>query len=1019
MRAGCAGVMLRIRQSLSIWISLLARSSVVYLALFFVPLFWVTFFLAASWEKTRALNISEARANNSLSLYQEHIDSIFLDADRSLLLLRLLYEKDPGHFDLKYWTHSAALTSATVTSFSITAADGFMIARSSDYSGAPLYLGDRQNFVDLRDNSDDVLDISAIQSGRIGGDTLIKLSRRLQGHDARFAGVITASIDPNEIVKFVDMAQLGLHGTVTLRNNSREILAVRGLPSGSIGQTVSAPQLEEGLAKGSSGFYWGGGAIDGINRLIAFRRSGSVPLILAAGIGEDEIFASYVRQCTIYFGVTTLLSLILLATAAWDIGRVSRLDKAQRATEDMIERFKSATEHMSQGLSMFDSQQRLVAYNSRYLELYNFSPGDLPLGCSIEEFVARRKAAGTFSESTEEYLRALRERLASDQELFSLDTVVKGRIIHITIRTKADGGWVSTHEDVTDRRNADKELLRVKNFLDAIIQNLPIPIVIKDAWSRKVLLINRAYSRLHGVSADAIVGATMADIFPADLARRIADDDDKAMQSDSGTTSVEFSVETPELGGRVVLVNRFVVRDGDGRPEYLISLVEDATDRKNNEARINQLAHYDPLTGLMNRALFREHLEGVFARQRKDGSRFAIFMLDLDRFKHVNDAYGHHSGDILLKAAAKRIRDLVREGDLAARLGGDEFALIVQSGQDDFEAGCQRLAKRLIDVVGRPFQLEGRQATVGCSIGIALPSASGERSDELLRGADLALYKAKNSGRNCFHLYSDELKAEADQRNALENDLRQAIWREEFELFYQPVVSAENGRVVAVEALLRWRHPARGLVMPNDFIPLAEESGLIVRLGEWVMAKACHDATTMPDDVQVAINISPVQFAKSNVVDAVIFALVDADLAPGRLEIEITESVLLSDCEQNLQALRQLHNIGLSIALDDFGVGYSSLSYLTSFPFDKVKIDKSFVAKADRREANAIIESVVRLAKSLNLKVCAEGIETEVQGADMRALGLDLCQGYLFGRPMPLAELNFDRGYEFGERNVA
>ena len=935
------------------------------------------------------------------------------------MLLRLLYEKDPAHFDLKYWTDSASLTSAAVTSFSITAADGFMIARSIDYHGPPLYLGDREGFVDLNYKNDDILHISAVQRGRIGGDALIKATRRLRGPDGRFAGVITASIDPNDIVKFFDMTQLGIHGTVTLRNGDSVFLAVRGLSSRVIGQKVSAPQLEQGLAKGSSGFYWGGGAIDGVSRLVAFRRSETTPLILAAAIGEEEVFATYVRQRTIYLGVATLLSLILMAAVAWDIGRVFRLDEAQRAMEEMIERFKSATEHMSQGLSMFDKQQRLVAYNSKYLEIYNIAPGGLHLGSSLEEFIERRKAAGSLSDGVEEYVRNVRERLASGQALFSIDTVAKGRIIHMTFRLKADGGWVATHEDVTDRRNAERELLRVKNFLDTIIQNLPMPVVIKDAVSRKVLLVNRAYTRLHGVAAAAVVGATMTDVFPADLARRIAEDDDKAMLSDSGITSVEFSVETPELGGRVVMVNRFVVRDVDGRPEYLISLVEDATDRKNNEARINQLAHYDPLTGLMNRTLFRERLEGIVARYRRDGAPFAIFMLDLDRFKHVNDAYGHHSGDVLLKAAAKRIRDSVREGDLAARLGGDEFALVVLSGREDFEVGCQNLAKRLVDVIGRPYDLEGRQVNVGCSIGVALPSPHGERSDELLRAADLALYKAKNSGRDCFHFYSDDLKAEADQRNVLENDLRQAIWREEFELFYQPVVATDTGRVAAVEALLRWRHPTLGLVMPDNFIPLAEESGLIVRLGEWVMARACHDAKSMPADVRVAINISPVQFAKSSVVDAVIFALVDADLPPERLEVEITETVLLRDSAQNLEALQQLQNVGVSIALDDFGVGYSSLSYLTSFPFNKVKIDKSFVAKADRREATAIITSIVQLAKSLDLKACAEGIETEIQASDMQGLGIELCQGYLFGKPMPLAQLDFDRSYKFGKRNAA
>jgi diguanylate cyclase (GGDEF)-like protein len=394
-------------------------------------------------------------------------------------------------------------------------------------------------------------------------------------------------------------------------------------------------------------------------------------------------------------------------------------------------------------------------------------------------------------------------------------------------------------------------------------------------------------------------------------------------------------------------------------------------------------------------------------------------MLDLDRFKQVNDAFGHHAGDSLLKAAAKRIRDSVRDGDVAARLGGDEFALIVKCGRDGVLSGCRTLAQRLVDEIGRPFEIEGRQITVGCSIGIALPPAHGERSDELLRSADLALYKAKNSGRNCFCFYSEELKAEADQRNALENDLREAIWREEFELFYQPVVSTQTGRVVAVEALLRWRHPTRGLIPPDQFIPLAEESGLIVQLGEWALNRACRDAKTMPGDIKLAVNVSPVQFSKASVVETMAAALTDSGLPAERLEVEITENVLLRDSEQNLAALRQLQKLGISVALDDFGVGYSSLSYLTSFPFDKVKIDKSFVAKVDRPEAGAVITSIVQLAKTLELTTCAEGVETEAQFADIRDLGIELCQGHLFGQAVPLARLSLDSRFDPTRRKVA
>ncbi len=454
-------------------------------------------------------------------------------------------------------------------------------------------------------------------------------------------------------------------------------------------------------------------------------------------------------------------------------------------------------------------------------------------------------------------------------------------------------------------------------------------------------------------------------------------------------------------------------------PEFLISLIDDITDRRDDEAKIMRLARYDPLTGLVNRSLFREQLEELIARQRREGAQFAIFMVDLDRFKQVNDAYGHHVGDGLLKEVAKRVCDSIRDTDVAARLGGDEFALIVFGAREDLQGVCHTLAQRLVHVIGQPFDIEGKRVSIGCSVGIATYPAHGERSELLLRSADLALYKAKSAGRNCFCFYSEELKAEADRRNALENDLRQAIWREEFELFYQPVVSTVTGRIVAVEALLRWRHPILGLVPPDQFIPLAEESGLIVQLGDWALNAACRDAKLMRDDIKVAVNVSAVQFAKSNIVDSTMLALADADLAPERLEIEITETVLLRDSEQNLEALRQLQKLGVSIALDDFGVGYSSLSYLTSFPFDKVKIDRSFIARVERPEAGAVIDSIVHLAKTLKLVTCAEGIETDAQFANIRNLGIELCQGYFLGSPVPLAKLNLDCSFDVREQIVA
>jgi diguanylate cyclase (GGDEF)-like protein len=505
-----------------------------------------------------------------------------------------------------------------------------------------------------------------------------------------------------------------------------------------------------------------------------------------------------------------------------------------------------------------------------------------------------------------------------------------------------------------------------------------------------------------------MLGTTVREHFPEDVAERLMRHDEDAIKSQERIVTDEFPMETKANGRRIVVTTRLVVRDSNQKPQFLIAIVDDVTERKRSEAKIERLAHYDGLTNLANRNLFRERIEECLARQRRMGTEFAVFLLDLDKFKAVNDRLGHQAGDTLLCEVAGRLKGAIREVDIAARIGGDEFALIVMPGRDALlQDGTATLAARLVDIISAPYRIEGQNVIIGCSIGVALAPAHGERSDELLRNADLALYKSKHGGRNCFHIYGEEFKLEADNRNALENDLREAIWREEFELFYQPVLDLGSGRVIAVEALVRWRHPVKGLILPDQFIPLAEQTGLIVQMGEWAMVKACRDAMLMPPDIKVAVNLSPVQFAKSNLVEAAIFALVDSQLPPERLELEVTEGVLLQETEQNLEILRQLKNLGVSIALDDFGVGYSSLGYLTSFPFGKVKIDRSFVKRLEKPESKAVISSIVQLSRSLNLVTAAEGIETEAQLAEIQSMGVDLGQGFLFSKAEPLADLDF------------
>ena len=421
--------------------------------------------------------------------------------------------------------------------------------------------------------------------------------------------------------------------------------------------------------------------------------------------------------------------------------------------------------------------------------------------------------------------------------------------------------------------------------------------------------------------------------------------------------------------------------------------------------RVLELAQTDILTGLPNRAFFLEQLKYAGSDQQRLHGMFAVLMLDLDRFKNVNDSLGHAAGDALLRQVAVRLRSALRSDDVLARLGGDEFA-IIQAGRHDQRASSVDLASRLSKLIAEPFDLPGHQVEIGTSIGIALAPEHGDDREQLLKKADLALYRSKSAGRNCFTVYDEAMSAELEARNTLEGDLRDAIARCQFEVHYQPYFDVQSGRRRGAEALIRWRHPERGLIPPDQFVPLAEETGLIVALGEWIIRQACDDATLWPADTQVSINLSPVQFKQAELFDVIALALKNSGLPPERLELEITESVLLERAAENLAFMERLSGIGVSLALDDFGTGYSSLSCLTTFPFNKIKIDKSFMGNLSAHfKSAAIISSVVTLARGLDMSVTAEGVETAEQLEGLKTLGVNFAQGYLLGRPVTAGEL--------------
>ena len=531
--------------------------------------------------------------------------------------------------------------------------------------------------------------------------------------------------------------------------------------------------------------------------------------------------------------------------------------------------------NMSQGVLMFDSETRLTFCNKRYIELYGLSSEIVRPGCHLRDLLRHRIELGSFADDPDQYVARLRDGIAEGKTFNQVVNLPDGRAFSVVNKPIPGGGWLATHEDVTERQRS--------------------------------------------------------------------------------------------------------------------------------EDRIAHMARHDALTDLPNRVLLLEQLNHEIKRVKR-GECLAVLCLDLDQFKSVNDALGHHIGDELLKLVGERLRGCTRELDIVARMGGDEFAIIMT--QMEQAADAATLSKRIRDSVIKPYQIEGHQIVTDISIGISVAPMDAVESDELLRNADMALYDAKADGRGTFRFFEPEMNTRMKVRRELEMDLRRALASEQFELHYQPLVVLETNEVNAFEALLRWNHPTRGLISPADFIPIAEETGLIVPLGEWVLKAACTEAASWPEHIKVAVNLSPAQLNSRNLVSMVMSALNESGMAPHKLQLEITETVLLQNTFTTLATLHELRKMGVQIALDDFGTGYSSLSYLRSFPFDKIKIDRSFIQDlSNGAEPLAIVNAVAGLARCLNMTSTAEGVETQQQMDVLQSIGCTEMQGYLFSHARPASEI--------------
>jgi diguanylate cyclase (GGDEF)-like protein/PAS domain S-box-containing protein len=560
--------------------------------------------------------------------------------------------------------------------------------------------------------------------------------------------------------------------------------------------------------------------------------------------------------------------------------------------------------------------------------------------------------------------------------------------------------FMSMLVSVLDRR-AKGELHKQKVVLDTALENMSQGLCMFDAHGR-ILLFNERYAEMMGRTGMALKGRLLVDVL-TDLksAGQWESDPEELVagliaEAKAGHTATRSQVQN----GRSIRIVDQPMKGGGW-----VATFEDITEWQQAQEQISHMARHDALTNLPNRTLFREELEQAL-RLVKRSDQLAVLCLDLDHFKEINDSLGHPIGDALLMEVGRRLGECVTDNDTVARLGGDEFA-IVQFCKDCDPSVVALLASHVVERISEPYTIGGHQLVIGVSIGISLAPEDGKNPDELLKKADLALYRAKADGRGTYRYFETGMDARAQARRLLELDLRAALPRNEFEVYYQPIRDIACDRVVAFEALLRWNHSIRGMISPVNFIPLAEETGLIIQLGDWVLRQACVDATRWPEEVCVAVNLSPVQFKNPNLVSQVKAALKQSGLAPHRLELEITESVLLQNSETTLAVLHELRAFGVRISLDDFGTGYSSLSYLRSFPFDKIKIDRSFVSElATREDSMAIVRAVTGLGKSLGIVTTAEGVETDAQFELLRREGCTQAQGYLFSQPRPVAEVN-------------
>jgi len=755
-------------------------------------------------------------------------------------------------------------------------ANGQLINSSQSWPVPDINIADQSYFKDFAaDDRSPRVKLAAVHSRFTAGWTTV-IARKVVGPDGQFLGLVSRDIPPANLERFFESVALGTGSAISMLHRDGAMLARYPHIEAMIGRNFGTAPVQQILSKADYGTTRLISPVDGEDRLAAARALSEFPLSIIATTTVATALADWRAQTQLLVVAAGLVALVIAFTLFLIVRKLSRQhqNSEQRLALEK-ERLDTAINNMTQGLLLYDSDARIVLCNQRYLEMYNLSPDVVKPGCHFRDLIAHRKETGSFPGNVDEFCASVLRNVAQKRATNSILETTDGRSIQIVNQPLANGGWVATQEDITERRRAEQQ--------------------------------------------------------------------------------------------------------------------------------ITHLAHYDALTDLPNRALFSKRLEHELERTN-GGEQLAVLYIDIDEFKSVNDSLGHPAGDELLKAVASRLRSCVRDTDFVARLGGDEFA-IVQAGIKQ-RSDVEELVKRIYEAIREPYECLGHQVATDASVGIALAPDDGTELDQLLKSADLAMYGAKADGRRTYRFFEPEMDARVKARRTLELDIRQAIADGAFDIHYQPIVNFGSNEIVGCEALLRWYHPVRGMISPAEFIPIAEETGLICQLGDWVLTTACAEAANWPSSIKLAVNVSPVQFRSHAFSLKVANALATTGLSANRLELEITEAVLIRDDEAALTMLQQLRAVGVRIALDDFGTGYSSLSYLQRFPFDKIKIDRCFVNDIAKAEgSSSIVQAVINIARSRNITTTAEGVETEQQREMLLSLGCTEMQGYLFSPARPVAEI--------------